>query len=71
VRDRAPYLHDGRAQSFAEAVAWHGGEAARSAHDFRHLEKDEQEQVFAFLNCLAAPTPESFALESTVFVGDQ
>ena len=58
VRDSAPYLHDGRAQSFAEAIAWHGGEAARSARDFRRLAKDEQEEVVAFLNCLTAPTPE-------------
>lgn len=66
VRDSAPYLHDGRAQTFAEAIAWHGGEAARSARDFRRLAKDEQEEVIAFLKCLAAPTPESLALENVV-----
>jgi CxxC motif-containing protein (DUF1111 family) len=63
LRDSAPYLHDGRAQSFAEAIAWHGGEAAKSARDFRGLEKDEQEEVFAFLNSLTAPAPESLGVE--------
>lgn len=61
VRDSAPYLHDGRAQTFAEAIAWHGGEAAKSAREFRRLARDEQEEVVAFLHCLAAPTPESIA----------
>ncbi|HUY93446.1 MAG TPA: di-heme oxidoredictase family protein [Pirellulales bacterium] len=71
VSDSAPYLHDGRARTFAEAIAWHGGEAAKSAQDFRRLEVDEQEEVLAFLKCLAAPTPESLALEKIAFVGDQ
>jgi CxxC motif-containing protein (DUF1111 family) len=70
ARDSAPYLHDGRARTFAEAIAWHGGEAAKSAQDFRRLEKDEQEEVLAFLNCLTAPTPESLALENIALVGD-
>jgi hypothetical protein len=71
ARDSAPYLHDGRAQTFAEAIAWHGGEAAKSARGFRRLEKDEQEEVLAFLNCLVAPAPESLALENIVLVGDR
>jgi CxxC motif-containing protein (DUF1111 family) len=58
VRDSAPYLHDGRAPTFSEAIAWHGGEAAGSARDFRQLEQDEQEEVLAFLNCLTAPMPD-------------
>lgn len=70
VRDSAPYLHDGRAPTFAEAIAWHGGEAAQSARRFRKLEKDEQKEVLAFLNCLMAPAAESFALENVVLAGD-
>ena len=66
VRDSAPYLHDGRARTFAEAIAWHGGEAAESARAFRQLEQGQQEEVLAFLNCLAAPTSESLALEKIV-----
>jgi CxxC motif-containing protein (DUF1111 family) len=68
VRDSAPYLHDGRARTFVEAIAWHGGEAAGSARDFQRLEKDEQEDIVAFLNCLTAPAPDSLALENIVLV---
>lgn len=71
VRDSAPYLHDGRAQTFAEAIAWHGGEAAKSAREFRRLPKDEQEEVIAFLNCLSSPTPESLAVENVVLIGGE
>jgi CxxC motif-containing protein (DUF1111 family) len=70
ARDSAPYLHDGRAQTFAEAIAWHGGEAAKSAKEFRQLEKNEQEEVLAFLNCLAAPTSESLTLEKISLVSE-
>ncbi|MGH7140790.1 MAG: di-heme oxidoredictase family protein, partial [Pirellulales bacterium] len=71
VRDSAPYLHDGRAQTFAEAIAWHGGEAAGSARDFRQLTKDEKDEVIVFLNCLTAPAPEALALENIVLVAGQ
>ena len=37
VRDSAPYLHDGRARSLAQAVALHGGQGAASADRFRAL----------------------------------
>jgi CxxC motif-containing protein (DUF1111 family) len=70
VRDSAPYLHDGRAPTFAEAIAWHGGEAAKSARDFRQLDKDDQEGIIAFLTCLAAPMPESLALENVSLARD-
>lgn len=66
ARDSGPYLHDGRAPTFPEAIAWHAGEAARSALAFRQLEKAEQEEVLAFLNCLAAPATESLALENVL-----
>jgi CxxC motif-containing protein (DUF1111 family) len=57
VRDSAPYLHDGRARSLAEAVALHGGQGAASADRFRALGTGRQSQVLAFLNSLAAPGP--------------
>jgi hypothetical protein len=56
-RDSGPYLHDGRAQTLDEAVAWHGGQGAASAHRFRTLAQAERSRVRAFLNSLAAPTP--------------
>jgi cytochrome c peroxidase len=68
VRESAPYLHDGRAQTFSEAIAWHGGEAAQSARYFRQLPKVEQEEILTFLDSLAAPTPET-ATEKVVLRG--
>ena len=35
-RDSGPYLHDGRAEDLEQAVAAHGGEAARSATEVLH-----------------------------------
>ena len=32
-RDSAPYLHDGRAKTLDQAIAFHGGEAAESLSD--------------------------------------
>ena len=54
-RDSGPYLHDGRAATLEEAVAFHGGEAANSAREFFGLVPRERQQVNAFLKTLAAP----------------
>ena len=56
-RDSAPYLHDGRARSLDEAVAWHGGQGTASAHRFRILSPTARHGVRAFLASLAAPAP--------------
>jgi CxxC motif-containing protein (DUF1111 family) len=55
VRDSAPYLHDGRADSLEQAIALHGGEASRSAQRFFELKPEERMQVVAFLKSLRAP----------------
>jgi CxxC motif-containing protein (DUF1111 family) len=55
VRDSGPYLHDGRADSLEQAIALHGGEAARSAQRFFELSTAERLQVMAFLKSLGAP----------------
>jgi CxxC motif-containing protein (DUF1111 family) len=55
VRDSAPYLHDGRADTLEQAIALHGGEAARSAQRFFELKPEERMQVLAFLKSLRAP----------------
>jgi hypothetical protein len=61
-RDTAPYLHDGRARTLQEAVAFHGGQASKSASQFFALSPLEQFQVLSFLRSLVAPgsakTPE-------------
>jgi CxxC motif-containing protein (DUF1111 family) len=55
VRDSAPYLHDGRAKSLEQAIAFHGGEAQLSANRFYRLQPEERAQVLAFLRSLVAP----------------
>jgi hypothetical protein len=55
VRDSAPYMHDGRAGTLAEAVALHGGQGAQSARAFSELSEREKRQVLSFLRSLSAP----------------
>jgi CxxC motif-containing protein (DUF1111 family) len=55
VRDSAPYLHDGRADTLEQAVAFHGGEASDSNIRFFMLPPSKRQQVVAFLKTLAAP----------------
>ncbi|MGD9647580.1 MAG: di-heme oxidoredictase family protein [Pirellulales bacterium] len=58
VRDSGPYLHDGRAATIAEAIAWHGGEAYASANRFAQLPAGRRAELVAFLMTLAAPDPD-------------
>jgi CxxC motif-containing protein (DUF1111 family) len=46
------YLHDGRARTLMEAIAWHGGEADRSRQAFEALSAADRAAVLAFLNSL-------------------
>ncbi len=55
VRDSGPYLHDGRADTLEQAIALHGGTAARSSQKFFELKREEQMQVLSFLRSLSAP----------------
>ncbi len=54
-RDSAPYMHDGRAETLEQAIAFHGGEGAGSAQRFFMLTPTERQQVLAFLKTLVAP----------------
>jgi CxxC motif-containing protein (DUF1111 family) len=45
-------LHDGRARSIAEAVLWHGGEAAAARERFRTMSKQDRAALVAFLESL-------------------
>ena len=45
-------LHDGRANGFAEAILWHGGEAEAAREMFRTAPKAERDALIAFLNSL-------------------
>jgi CxxC motif-containing protein (DUF1111 family) len=55
VHDSAPYLHDGRAKTVADAVALHGGEGQTAAQAYERLSEKEREQVELFLQTLVAP----------------
>ena len=56
-RDSGPYLHDGRADTIDQAVAFHGGEAAKIARRYFGLSPRERQQVEVFLKSLTAPEP--------------
>jgi CxxC motif-containing protein (DUF1111 family) len=42
-------LHDGRAQSLAEAILWHGGQAEASVKRYKSLPRADREALEAFL----------------------
>lgn len=61
VGSTAPYLHDGRATTLAEAILAHGGEGAASRAAFLQLTATEQADVIAFLHNLVLfkiPSPQ-------------
>jgi cytochrome c peroxidase len=55
LRDSGPYLHNGRAKTFDDAVRWHGGQRTESARQFPALTTVERLQVQVFLKTLVAP----------------
>ncbi|WP_430454265.1 di-heme oxidoredictase family protein [Rhodopirellula europaea] len=55
VADSAPYLHDGRAKTLAEAILWHGGEASQSTRNYARLSDGQKQLLLAFLESLKAP----------------
>jgi hypothetical protein len=56
LRDSAPYLHDGQANTIADAVSLHGGEGLASAEAFERLKPEQRKQIEQFLQSLAAPS---------------
>lgn len=52
VADSAPYLHDGRAPTLADAIRWHGGEAEQSAARYEALRTTEKAELLGFLRSL-------------------
>ena len=45
-------MHDGRATTLGEAIAWHGGEAAASANAFRAASVEDKLALIAYLENL-------------------
>lgn len=52
ILNREHFLHDGRARSLEEAVLWHGGEAAVSQQKYTQLDKQQRDQLLAFLQAI-------------------
>ncbi|PPS44809.1 di-heme oxidoredictase family protein [Chroococcidiopsis sp. TS-821] len=46
------YLHDGRARTLAEAILWHGGEAAQARENFKKMPQSDRDALVRFLNSL-------------------
>lgn len=55
VADSAPYMHDGRAATLADAIRLHAGQAQASARRFATLPPGQQQQLIRFLESLRAP----------------
>ncbi len=51
-RYKTHFLHDGRARTLLEAIAWHGGQAASSRELFKQLSSQEREDLIIFLESL-------------------
>ena len=49
VRHHAPYMHDGRSDTLADAIDAHGGEAQTSANNFDALLEQEKTDLIRFL----------------------
>lgn len=63
VSDTAPYLHDGRATTLAEAILQHGGEGRDARDAFAELDAERQAQLLAFLHSLRTPEAPSADLD--------
>lgn len=50
IRKDATFLHDGRARTYAEAIMWHGGEAAQAKEAFRAASAQDRNDLDAFLD---------------------
>jgi hypothetical protein len=55
LADSAPYLHDGRAATFTDAIQWHDGEAHQSKRNYERLSKGQKQLLLTFLASLKAP----------------
>ncbi len=55
LRDSAPYMHDGRAETVLEAIAMHDGEAQKTRNHFFALPFEDQQAILVFLDTFAAP----------------
>jgi CxxC motif-containing protein (DUF1111 family) len=52
IRDTAPYMHSGEADTLEEAIDLHDGEGASSRDAYHKLGLDELKAIIAFLKSL-------------------
>lgn len=69
LADTAPYLHDGRALTVFEAIAFHGGEAQRVRDRFLNLSKGGQNALLAYLGTLKNPVNPNQDVQNQVQLG--
>src|SRR5262249_34270655 len=50
ARGKTRFLHDGRAESIAEAIGFHDGQGAAARNAFNALAQADQDKVVAFIN---------------------
>ena len=62
--DSAPYLHDGRAATFADAILAHGGEAEFCVTNYISAPARDRLALIAFLETLRAPQPAEYETAS-------
>jgi CxxC motif-containing protein (DUF1111 family) len=55
VADSAPYFHDGKSPTLADAILRHGGDAASVTRAYQRLSHEKQEAIIVFLKTLRAP----------------
>jgi CxxC motif-containing protein (DUF1111 family) len=52
MAERLRFLHDGRANTLADAILAHGGQASSSKTAFEGLSTADRDALIAFLGCL-------------------
>jgi RNA polymerase sigma factor (sigma-70 family) len=60
-RDSGPYLHDGRAETLDQAVAFHEAQGSAARHEFFALSDKERARIESFLKSLIAPPATAIA----------
>jgi len=69
LADTAPYLHDGRALTIFEAIAFHGGEAQRVRDRFLDLSEGGQNALLSYLSTLKNPVNPNQDVQNQVQLG--
>jgi len=52
IKDTAPYLHDGRAETLEQAIAMHAGEATAVTNAYVALSAQDKQSLLLFLRDL-------------------